>query len=206
MKKLVLVVVVLCLAVPALANLSQSLGSWNEGAVGSTHQLWHFTPGYVTAISGNGYSATPEQVSNPVPSSVVASILPGGSWDNVTQFISTGGISVSLEIPNYENLNKYKEIWVDIGTAVATNFAVSAFDGGSITFTSRVLSGQGDAEFGFRIWPNPYTEIVTFWVTSATGAPAVLDYIHVDTICIPEPATIALLGLGVLTLLRKRRA
>jgi hypothetical protein len=35
--------------------------------------------------------------------------------------------------------------------------------------------------------------------------PAVLDYIDVDTICIPEPATIVMLGLGALMSLLRRK-
>jgi hypothetical protein len=203
MKKLVLVMV-LCVAAPALASVVPvSLGSWNEGAPGSTHQFWDFTPGYVVS-SGGGYTADPEVVSNPLPNRVAATITPiGGTWNGQSAITGNPGIFVALEIPNYEFLNDYKEIWVDIGNAIASGITVSATDGGSTTFTYQQLPGQGDAEFGFRIWPNPYVEKVNFFVASATGGPVALDYIHVDTICTPEPATMALLVIGSVLLRRK---
>lgn len=209
MKKLVSVftVVMLWLAVPALAV--PSLGGWNEGDPCTTHQLWDFTPGYVTGpIPLNGYNAKPEVVFNPSPLSVTASISVGGSsygtWDGVTKFTSTRAISINLELPNYPALNDYKEIWVDIGSNVAEDISISATPT-NIPFDYLVLPGQGDAEFGIRIWPNPEVEKVGFVIWATPNAPAVLDYIHVDTICIPEPATVALLGLGALSLLRRKR-
>jgi hypothetical protein len=74
-----------------------------------------------------------------------------------------------LEIPNYEYLNTYKEIWVDIGNATATGVTVSATDGGSTTFNYSVLPGQDEAEFGVRIWPNPYVEKISFFVLATTA-------------------------------------
>lgn len=205
MKRLVSVftVAMLWLAVPALAV--PSLGWWNEGDPGTTHQLWDFTPGHIK-VSGHGYTATPESVFNPYPNRVAATIH-YGTWDNVTNIVSSTGIDVDLEIPNYEILNDYKEIWVDVGSAVVDqdSITISATDGGSTTFEYTVLPGQGDAEFGVIIWPNPYVEKIDFTVIPTVGGQAVLDYIHVDTICIPEPATVCLLGLGALGLIRRKR-
>jgi hypothetical protein len=185
-------------------------GWWNEGDPNTTHQRWDFTPGYVIGpIPFDGYNAKPEVVINPSPLNVTATISVGGpnngTWDGVTKFTSSRSISVNLELPNYLTLNEYKEIWVDIGSNVAEDISISATPT-DISFVYEILPGQGDAEFGVGIWPNPYVEKVGFVIyPTAAGAPAVLDYIHVDTICIPEPTTIGLLGLGALSLLRRRK-
>ena len=194
---------VICASV-AHAVVVPSLGWWGEGDPGSTHAYWDFTPGFVTAIPGGGYSAKPEEVFSPDPLNVVATISPGGIWDGQTQFISTSYIAVNLELPNYITFNPYKEIWVDLGNnTVNTNDISLAATPTTIPFEFEILPGQGDAEFGVRIWPNPYVEKVGFVLFSPTGAPLILDYIHVDTICIPEPMTMALLAVGGL-LIRRR--
>ena len=55
----------------------------------------------------------------------------------------------------------------------------------------------------WTIVPNPPEEVIT---VTAEFPDTVISEIVVDTIHLPEPATIAILGLGALTLLRKRRA
>jgi hypothetical protein len=205
-RKIVFLGVILCLAAPALAAPALSLGYWNEGDPGTTHQFWDFTQGFVNAVPNDGYRADPEQVFSPDPLNVVATIAPGSTWDGVTKFTSSTYLTVSLEIPNYLNPNLFKEIWVDIGDNVVNLGDVSV--GATPTdIIERIdmLPGQGDAEFGIRIWPNPEVEKITFTMLAPAGAAIVLDYIHVDTICVPEPATLVILGLGGL-LLRKRIA
>jgi hypothetical protein len=145
MKKLIFMVVVLSFAVPAFATMS--LGWWNEGAAGSTHQLWDFTPGYV-APSGSGYTAEPESVLNPIPNRVTATIVPvAGRWDEQTLITSPSAIFVTLEVPNYLKLNPYKEIWVDIGNNVVNPLDISiSATPTDILFEYAILPGQGDAE------------------------------------------------------------
>jgi hypothetical protein len=209
MRKFVLfLLVVFCLCAGAKVGLAAlSLGGWEEGTPGTTHERWDFTPGYVLA-SGSGYTADPEIVDNPRPNQVAATITPmfRGSWDEASAINASDFIHVSLEIPNYEYLNDYKEIWVDVGDLVVSGVTVSATDGGSTTFSYVVLPGQGDAEFGVMITPNPYVEKIDFYVTAAgvPDPPTSLDYIDVDTICAPEPVTFILLGLGAVALRRRK--
>ena len=51
---------------------------------------------------------------------------------------------------------------------------------------------------------NPYEEIIVIGLNSLPGAVAVLDQICIDTVCVPEPATIALLALGAGCILRRK--
>ena len=190
--------VVLLLALPAEAGLW-----WQPEDPGTTYQKWDFT---IVAPSGAGYTSDPEVVDNPNLDvhDLVAQISPvyQGSltYDQDTGFWGNPAIAVDLEIPNYENPNLYKEIWVDLGDGVmAETIVPNGHDGPSTSFITEVLPGEGIWEFGVRIWPNPQFEKIAFNVVSATGAQDVyLDTIEVWTICVPEPASLALLGLGSL--------
>ena len=210
MRKFVLLLLVaFCLGTAAnvgwAAPVPLSLGGWAEGAPRSTQEYWSFTPAYVEA-SGSGYTADPEIVFSPQPTRVNATIL-GGTWggDPINGYNFTGSaISVDLEIPNYEG-GQVKYIWVDLGySGTLLGPAVSAVtSSGGNGFSVELLPGQGDADFGIQITPNPDTEKISF-VLMGTTAPAVLDYIHVDTMC-PEPVTFVLLGLGACSAAKKVR-
>jgi len=215
MKRLVAVftVMMLWLAVPALAVPITSLGGWNEGDPCTTHQSWDFTPGHVTYNPGDGYTSTPESVISPDPGAVVATISPRGAYKgDIHSFIARTYLTVSLELPNVDALNPYKVIWVDIGNAVIypEDIGITAIGHGipsteyscEFIFDEKEAEEEGVSEFGIIIRPNPVTEKITMYF----GPGTVLDYIHVDTRCVPEPATIAMLGLGSLVFLKKRRA
>ena len=53
--------------------------------------------------------------------------------------------------------------------------------------------------FSMRIYPNPSFEIVRI------DGGIMVDEVVIDTICVPEPRTLGLLGLGVLTSVFRRR-
>ncbi len=117
---------------------------------------------------------------------------------------------IDVWIPNSSVSNPEKRIWIQLTWQPADNdpfldsnpfIAVGPFDN-MIMFRSddyQAVSGWIHSTYDITIWPNPSEE----WI--AIKGDILVDQLVIDTICIPEPATICLLGLGTLTLLIKRR-
>ena len=184
------------------------LGTWAVGAAGTTHQYWDFTAGHVKQAP-TGWVASPEEVINPDPAEVAATITADG-WDGSDKFWSSRDIPVTLQITNYERPGSYKEIWVDVGASAApTNIVPSAASGTGVDFDYYLLDGQGGADFGVKIVPNPWVETIKFTIPFDMGTGASLDYIHVDTNTVHSPAPGAILlgsiGVGLIGWLRRRR-
>ena len=148
---------------------------------------------------------------------------PGGSRDVEREDWFT------IHIPNTPNPNMTKEVWIELtfmvknlghaGT-ISNDVDLQVWADGIIDDDHKFDYHPGDevgiggsvmgeiwvraaSTFSFFPQPGDETIILSGWLDD--GFYVVLDQIDVDTRCIPEPATLSLLGVGVLALVRRRK-
>ena len=136
-----------------------------------------------------------------------------GIWD-IAQGPPTSTGCITLEIPNSSitGPGTYKDVLVQVTYYLdPSDVPVVDVVGGTLTDSGSQLvddvSGPGAWWLDWSLWriePNPFSETITISGNADWGS--TIDQIVVDTVCVPEPATAALVILGCASLLgRKRR-
>ena len=137
--------------------------------------------------------------------------IDGGSWDDDGTWYFQHGGSISIEMDNVVDILPVKDLLLQITYSGQTAPSVDwsqciGFDsevGTNVDFEP-IDVGDPDASSHWeycRLYPNPDWELI--WIDVPDNV--TIDQIIIDTQSIPEPATVALLGLGTLFLIRIRR-
>jgi len=186
-----------------------------RGEAGSTYQEWQF--------NADADPAAPDVIINPYGGAcadITVGMFGSGWWDqlpglgNATGYWDIGGEGgqIVIDIDNRPLELPYKEIWVQVISFVDITQAPIVDVPGAILleseeFVVEQVSTGGDWILSLTKWrlePNPPHERIILTANPAWGT--VIDFVAVDTICVPEPASLLLLSLGVpLAALRRRR-
>lgn len=218
MKRLILVVVALCVAMAQIAVAEDLQPPWWRGQLSTTSQVWEFSDSNTNV----GTPAIPPD--GPAPGGQPPLISTGLLWypgeePPWNQWLSEdmgrfGVVPLSgfldVTVDNHEPPNEFKWVWVQLTwrsqsdgeEPILENFEPLPDPNFLPKIVQKVDLGGGwwESTYDWRIYPNPKWE--KFRISGTIN----VDELVIDTWCIPEPTTMVLLGLGSLFFLRKRKA
>jgi hypothetical protein len=207
MEKLSIMCIALVLTGSTVQALDVSIPDW-RGDPGSTYQAWEFlTPDIPPA---------PDVVDNPYGDPELV-LTQAGDWiSSIDGYEGVWPLSGEIDvwIPNRLPTLWWKDIqiqltWKPAGLTdpqwddeplVGVTPCIDPYKLIMVSTSEGLGQGWMYSVYQIEAIPNPPCE----WI--AIKGDILVDELVIDTICIPEPATVCLLGLGTLTLLLRRRA
>jgi hypothetical protein len=206
-------VLALVAASPAVAE--PPVPSWQRGSEGTTFQEWTFADGnsMPSPVKSTFYNPNAGQM-NPV----LLNVDTVHRWFNeVGQMQGVWALSgeIDIVIPNYPQQNPYKQIqlylvWkpekeTDLPIERSPFLpdsplvAVTPFNEMLMSINDVIEDSWHYSTYDITIWPNPEKE----WFTIKGNI--LVDHVAIDTICVPEPATIIIVAFGMLGATRRRK-
>jgi len=188
-------------------NLNQQPEDWTiDGFVPSQPDSWAMPPGVI-----------PQNYNQPADMPWAAYWASGGAGvplaggflnDNIGLVLTQGG-TLTKTMGNRADENEIKEfyalaIWSLMRGQGVPQLTISVSSPGAIVNTTTAETGEAGTfatVIEGTIEPQPDFEDFSF----TFSGPALLDEIYIGTHCTPEPATVSLLALGGLAVLRRRR-
>jgi hypothetical protein len=214
MNKVITICLMCMFAGTALADIAIT-PDW-RGLPGTVTAEWDSWSGSSSSMSPDYWTSNPSLPQFPPNAGTDGTLL--SEFEGRTDVIElTGDYQIEFSMPNFPP-NDHKEMLVQVTYYATTSFQFSwldvVADEADIgqTFIGAYYMGEGwwTDVWSVQIYPNPESEtiFVNFSDMYGTGEslyPAYLDQVVIDTWCVPEPATICLLGLGALSLIRRKR-
>jgi len=194
--------------------------SW-RGQLGTVYAHWNTwdVAHYPTPIAPDSWNSNPELTTSPYADA------DGAGWKGYKlgryEVVGlTADNQLGFYMPNFDE-NEHKEVWIQVtynnGTTgehpeftVNTGEEVRMTDP-SLKYSKVWADGWITDAWSFELWPNPEWEVIglNFSSYGGGGGNTWVDQVVIDTWCttnnVPEPTTISLLGLGVLSLIRRKR-